>query len=90
MLTSLVIKSKCKAHVAKETVKDFMHGKKNGDAQLVVALVLVAVAIGLCVIFRNSINSLMSDLFNKMSGSIADLSAGVAGEAATYNPTNPT
>ena len=50
--------------------------KREGDSQIVVALVLIAVAIGLCIIFRNSISNVMSNLFNQITGSINNLANG--------------
>ena len=50
--------------------------KQNGDSQIVVALVLIAVAIGLCIIFRNQIFGVMGNLFNQIGGSINDLANG--------------
>lgn len=53
--------------------------KREGDSQIVVALVLIAVAIGLCIIFRNSISNVMSNLFNQITGSINNLANGTVG-----------
>ena len=50
--------------------------KRPGDSQIVVALVLIAVAIGLCIIFRNSISNVMTNLFNQISSSIDNLANG--------------
>lgn len=58
-----------------------LKGKLKGDSQLVVALVLIAVAIGLCIIFRNSINDIMRNLLNTVTQQINDLSAGVVQNA---------
>lgn len=51
-----------------------MTSKMDGDSQLVVALVLIAVAIGLCVIFRDTIHKVMSDLFTTIGGAITNMS----------------
>ena len=56
--------------------------KKPGDSQIVVALVLIAVAIGLCIIFRNQIYAIMNSLFNQIGTAINNLSAGSLTEAA--------
>lgn len=50
--------------------------KMSGDSQLVVALVLIAVAIGLCIIFRNTIGDVMNNLFTTIGKQINDLAAG--------------
>ncbi len=51
--------------------------KVKGDSQLVVALVLIAVAIGLCIIFRNTILNIMQTLFGTIGNQINALSNGV-------------
>ena len=58
------------------SIKDKLREKVNGDSQLVVALVLIAVAIGLCIVFRNTINNTMKTLFNKIDGQITNLTNG--------------
>lgn len=47
--------------------------KKSGDSQIVVALVLIAVAVGLCIIFRNQIKDIMNNLTTSIGGSIQNL-----------------
>ena len=47
--------------------------KKSGDSQIVVALVLIAVAVGLCIIFRNQIKNIMDNLTTSIGGSIQNL-----------------
>lgn len=51
--------------------------KKSGDSQIVVALVLIAVAVGLCIIFRNQIKGIMANLTNSIGNSINTLSSEV-------------
>lgn len=55
------------------TLKTNLTTKHAGDSQIVVALVLIAVAIGLCIIFRNQIFGVMNNLFEQIGGSINDL-----------------
>ncbi len=55
------MKNKIKDGIKKITAK------MPGDSQIVVALVLIAVAIGLCIIFRNQIYKIMSNLFDRIS-----------------------
>lgn len=67
----------CKAKVALAVkMNSLLEKKSNGDSQLVVALVLIAVAVGLCIIFRNTINNIMTNLFATITNSINQLSAG--------------
>lgn len=55
-----------------------VRNKLRGDSQIVVALVLIAVAVGLCIIFRDSINNIMNGLFTTINTSITKL-------AGTFN-----
>lgn len=50
--------------------------KVKGDDKLVVSLVLIAIAIGLCFIFRNQISELMKTLFKDMTSAIKDMYSG--------------
>ena len=50
--------------------------KIAGDSQIVVALVLIAVAIGLCIIFRNQIFTIMNNLFTTIGNQINALTNG--------------
>ena len=50
--------------------------KREGDSQIVVALVLIAVAVGLCIIFRKQINNIMIHLFEIIGNQINALTTG--------------
>ncbi len=71
-LDNLFINAKCKAAQAKAAMTE----KMSGDSQLVVALILVAVAVGLCIIFRQNIYKVMTDLFGRTSTAIGELLSG--------------
>lgn len=58
-----------------KAVKNFFN-KVKGDDKLVVSLVLIAIAIGLCFIFRNQINQLMTTLFQDMTSAVKDMYSG--------------
>lgn len=75
-LDTLVIKGQIKAMQAKDKLQETLAKKLSGDSQLVVALVLIAVAVGLCIIFRNTINEIMNSLFGTIKEAINKLSAG--------------
>lgn len=47
--------------------------KVKGDDKLVISLVLIAVAVGLCIIFRDQINTLLTDMFSDVSTSVKNL-----------------
>lgn len=70
---SLVITAKTKAQFGFRRAKEAVTSKLNGDSQIVVALVLIAVAVGLCIIFREQIETIMANLINTISAAIIDL-----------------
>lgn len=72
-LDAMVVSGKIKAQKGIERLMS----KKAGDSQIVVALVLIAVAVGLCIIFRNEINTIMKNLINTITTTINDLAKGV-------------
>jgi hypothetical protein len=65
-IDEMLIKAKTKA----SKVKEAFLSKENGDSQLVVALVLIAVAVGLCILFRNQVNNIMIHALNTTSDQI--------------------
>lgn len=73
-MRKLVTKIKSSA----EAMKGIMTKKASGDSQLVVALVLVAVAIGLCIIFKDQISTVMTNLFTTLGTTITNLGNGTA------------
>lgn len=54
-------------------LKNKLTKKLAGDSQIVVALVLIAVAVFLCILFKNQIVNIMNNLFNQISGKIESL-----------------
>lgn len=74
-LDSLVISAKSKALSTVDSFVDTLKEKKHGDSQLVVALVLIAVALGLCLLFRTQIKTIMTSLFTSIGTAITNLSA---------------
>lgn len=77
MIKNLLITAKCNALTIKNKVASVVTKKQNGDAQLVVALVLVAVAIGLCIFFREQIGTVMENLLSHVTQTIEDMQAGI-------------
>lgn len=57
-------------------LKNKLTKKLAGDSQIVVALVLIAVAVFLCILFKNQIVTIMNNLFNQISGKIESLMNG--------------
>jgi len=59
-----------------EILKNKIKKKLAGDSQIVVALVLIAVAVFLCILFKNQIVMIMNNLFNQISSKIESLMNG--------------
>lgn len=74
-LDSLVISAKSKVLSTVDSFVDTLKEKKHGDSQLVVALVLIAVALGLCLLFRTQIKAIMKSLFTSIGTAITNLSS---------------
>ena len=71
-LDKLAINAKIKAAAFKESLTS----KKMGDSQIVVALILIVVAVGLAIIFRNQINSIIQNVATYVQNSVNQLGAG--------------
>lgn len=76
-LDKLAINAKIKAEAFMESLKT----KKMGDSQIVVALILIVVAIGLAIIFRNQINKIIQNVAAHVQDAVNDLSNGTADPA---------
>lgn len=50
--------------------------KKAGVEKLVITLILVAVGVGLCIIFRNQLYTIMSDAFTTIGTQVKNLMSG--------------
>ncbi|MEG1925392.1 MAG: hypothetical protein RR415_06565 [Ruthenibacterium sp.] len=61
------------AYNAKAGMADIMTRKLNGDSQLVVALVLIAVAVGLCVIFQGSLKTILNNGMTSVTTAVNSL-----------------
>ena len=68
----LYVAMQIKLHNMKEALEE----KMNADDKLVVALVLIAVAVGLCIIFRNEINALVTNIFKSTGSQVNSLYSG--------------
>lgn len=71
-LDRLAIAAKTRATM----LKDSLTSKKLGDSQVVVALVLIVVAVGLAFIFRNQVNIIITDVASKVQEAVSDLAKG--------------
>ena len=46
---------------------------ENGDSQLIVTLILIAVSIGLCIVFRNAMGNILNGVITSMKNSFLGL-----------------
>lgn len=82
-LDRLAIAAKTRATMLKDSFKESLTSKKFGDSQVVVALILIVVAIGLCYIFRKQVNDIIDLVATNVKTAVNNLSSGVSG---TYTP----
>lgn len=71
-LDKLAINAKVRATAFKERLAS----KKMGDSQIVVALILIVVAVGLAIIFRNQINEIIKNVANYVQNAVQQLGNG--------------
>lgn len=60
----------------KNKFNNFITKKKKGDDKLIVALVLAALGVGLCIYFRNNIYDIMTSTVATLKTQIQNLIAG--------------
>lgn len=77
-LDRLAIAAKTRATM----LKDSLTSKKLGDSQVVVALVLIVVAVGLAIIFRNQVNIIIANVASRVQEAVNDLATGVVDNTA--------
>ena len=69
--TELALRAYVKADMAKDRAKKELSqlaGNESGVSGIVVSLILIAIAIALAVIFRDSIAKFMQNIFKKLPG----------------------
>jgi len=57
-------------------LKNTKLAKKVGDDKLVITLVLVALGVGLCIVYRNALSAIMTTALASLSSQINNLFAG--------------
>lgn len=77
-LDRLAIAAKTRATM----LKDSLTSKKLGDSQVVVALVLIVVAVGLAIIFRNQVNIIIANVASRVQEAVNSLARGVVDNTA--------
>lgn len=65
-----------RAIMAGSRMKDRLTNKEDGDSNLVVVLLLIAVAVGLCITFRSQISSLLSKIFTNVNTQVDTFTSG--------------
>ena len=88
-LNILAITARTKAFMMKESMKEALTSKKLGDSQVVVALVLIVVAVGLAIIFRNQINIIIANVASRVQEAVNDLASGAV-DTSAGTVTHPT
>lgn len=79
-LDSLAIAAKTRATMLRDSFKESLTNKKFGDSQVVVALVLIVVAVGLAIIFRAQVNNIIALVSEKVQGAVNDLASKATSE----------
>lgn len=64
-------------------LKNRLFAKEDGDSNVMTVLILVLIAVGLCVIFRNQIADIMNTIVTKVKGGVNTL----ANDINVVNPT---
>lgn len=77
-LELVLISVQNRAIMAGSRMKDRLTNKEEGDSNLVVVLLLIAVAVGLCITFRTQISGLLTKIFTNVNNQIDTFSGGAA------------
>lgn len=65
-----------RAIMAGSRMKDRLTNKENGDSNLVVVLLLIAIAVGLCITFRSKISKMLTDIFTTVETQVNTFTTG--------------
>lgn len=65
-----------RAIMAGSRMKDRLTNKEEGDSNLVVVLLLIAVAVGLCITFRTKISGMLTKIFNNVDKQVDTFTSG--------------
>ena len=67
-----------RAIMAGSRMKDRLTNKEDGDSNLVVVLLLIVVAVGLCITFRTKISDMLTNIFTNVNKQVDTFSGGAA------------
>ena len=79
-LDRLAIAAKTRATMLKDSFKESLTNKKFGDSQVVVALVLIVVAVGLAIIFRSQVNHIIKNVADNVNTAVDQLAGKATSE----------
>lgn len=65
-----------RAIMAGSRLKDRLTNKEDGDANLVVVLLLIAIAVGLCIMFRTQLKDMLNNIFGKVTTQVNTFTSG--------------
>lgn len=65
-----------RAIMAGSRMKDRLTNKEDGDSNLVVVLLLIAIAVGLCITFRSKISKMLNDIFTTVETQVNTFTTG--------------
>lgn len=65
-----------RAIMAGSRMKDRLTNKEDGDSNLVVVLLLIAVAVGLCITFRSKISDMLTTIFTNVNNQVDTFTSG--------------
>lgn len=65
-----------RAIMAGSRMKDRLTNKEDGDSNLVVVLLLIAVAVGLCITFRSKISGMLTTIFTNVNTQVDTFTSG--------------
>lgn len=71
-----IISVQNRAIMAGSRMKDRLTNREDGDSNLVVVLLLIAVAVGLCITFRTQISSMLTKIFTNVNTQVDTFTSG--------------
>lgn len=83
MLDSMIIKAQLRCANAKEEMMTRMSeralAKKAGDETLIVKIILMVVAVVLCILFRDTLKTVITELLTQVKTNISSIYGGGSG-----------
>lgn len=65
-----------RAIMAGSRMKDRLTNKENGDSNLVVVILLIAIAVGLCIIFRDKMKTVLENTLTSVTDQVNKFTGG--------------